>query len=220
MRSHSSRLLQVALAAASAAALLGSATPTARAHGGGHWGGHWGGCWGHGCYRPYYGYGIGAFGLGLGLGYGLGYGMGGYYPPYYGGYMPYYGVYAPPVYSPVVAAPTAAAASYPVSTGAPASNQTPPDNAAHLQLTVPQEADVWFAGVRIAREGRVREFVSPPLTPGQSYTYQVVVRYTDAGGKPVEDKRDIQVRANDWFSIDFTRPPPAGKPNLVPPPSP
>jgi uncharacterized protein (TIGR03000 family) len=89
-----------------------------------------------------------------------------------------------------------------------------------LQLIVPEQAEVWFAGVKIAREGRVREFVSPALSPGRSYTYEVAVRYTDAAGKPVEDKRDITIRANDWFSIDFTRPPPAGRSNSAPPPVP
>jgi uncharacterized protein (TIGR03000 family) len=210
MRCHCSLLLPITTAVATVS-LLGSAVPTAR----GHWGG---GCWGHGFYRPYYGYGFGAFGLGLGLGYGLGYGLGGYYAPYYGGSVPYYGGYGPAVYPPVAAAPYATAPNS-VATSAQVGNQPPPDNAAHLQLTVPDGAEVWFAGARIAREGRVREFVSPPLAPGQSYTYQIVVRYTDAAGKPVEDKRDIQVRANDWFSIDFTRPPPAAKPNPLPLPS-
>jgi uncharacterized protein (TIGR03000 family) len=231
MRWHS--FLQTAAVAAATVSLLGTAAPAARGHwGGGHWGGgywgggHWGGGWGPGFYRPYYGYGfgLGAFGLGLGLGYGLGYGFGGYYAPYYGGYggyggyAPYYGPYGPAVYPPVVAG-YGGAAPNPNATGAPGGNQPPPDNAAHLQLMVPDGAEVWFAGTRIAREGRVREFVSPPLAPGRSYTYQIVVRYTDAAGKSVEDKRDIQVRANDWFSIDFTRPPPAGKPAPLPLPS-
>jgi uncharacterized protein (TIGR03000 family) len=214
MRWHFSRLLHIAAVAAATVSLWGSAAPVAR--------GHWGhACWGHGFYRPYgFGYGFGAFGLGLGLGYGLGYGLGGYYAPYYGGYVPYYSVYGPAaLYPPVVVAANPATPPS-VSASAPASNQPPPDNAAHLQLIVPDEAEVWFAGARIAREGRVREFVSPPLNPGQVYNYQIVVRYSDAAGKPVEDKRDIRVRANDWFSIDFTRPPPAGKPTPVPPPSP
>jgi uncharacterized protein (TIGR03000 family) len=216
--------------------LWGSAAPTVRGHGGwgGHyggwgWGGHWGGWGWHGpgFYRPYYGYGfgLGAFGLGLGLGYGLGYGLGGYgyYAPYYGGYGPYgpYYGYAPPiVYSAGSVAPNAGAGN---SAGAPAASgyQSPPDNAAHLQLQVPEDAEVWFAGTKIERTGRIREFVSPPLPPGRAFNYRIVVRYTDATGKPVEDKRTIQVRANDWFSIDFTRPPPPnGKPPDVPPPPP
>lgn len=213
MRCYSSLLLHTAALAAATVSLLGSGAPAAR----GHWGG---GHWGHGFYRPYYGlgYGVGTFGLGLGLGYGLGYGLGGYYAPYYGGYAPYYGAYAPAVYSPAIAAPTSVA-SNPASTFASTRSQPPQDNAAHLQLIVPAAAEVWFSGARIPQEGRVREFVSPPLAPGKTYNYRIVVRYTDASGKPVEDKRDIQVRANDWFSIDFTRPPPSEKPTPIPPPS-
>ena len=41
-------------------------------------------------------------------------------------------------------------------------------------------------------------------------------RYTDAAGRPVNDTRDIHVRANDWFSVDFTRPAPA-EPQAMPP---
>jgi len=216
----------------------GSAAPVVYGHGGGwggggwgcgHYGGGWGyghyGGWGYGgFYRPYYGYGygLGAFGLGLGLGYGLGglggYGLGGYGLGGYGYYAPYYGGYGPPVvYSAGGVAPNLTAAN--PAAASPPAGTPPPDNAAHLQLLVPEDAEVWFAGVKIARAGRIREFVSPTLTQGRVFNYQIVVRYTDAAGKIVEDKRDIQVRANDWFRIDFTRPPPAGKPAAVPPPS-
>ena len=224
-------LLRPAAVVLALLSLWGRATPAVHGHGG--WGGHYGGWGWHGhyggwgwhgpgFYRPYYGLGLGlgAFGLGLGLGYGLG-GVG-YYAPYYGGYGPYgpYYGYAPPVvYAAGSAAPNAVAANpgaAPTTTG----YQPPPDNAAHLQLLVPEDAEVWFAGAKIDRAGRIREFVSPPLTPGKVFNYPIVVRYTDTTGKSVEDKRDIQVRANDWFSIDFTKPPSKGEPPAVPPPSP
>lgn len=221
MRWYSSRLLHAATLTAAMVSYLGSAAPAVRGHGGY---GHWGGCWGRGFYRPYYGvgYGIGAFGLGLGLGYGLGYGLGGSYAPYYGGYggyAPYYGAYGPAVYPPVIAASSPVAPNSD-STFASSRSQPPQDNAAHLQLTVPAAAEVWFSGARIPQEGRIREFVSPPLSPAKTYNYRIVVRYASTAGKVVEDKRDIQVRANDWFSIDFTRPPPAEKLTPVTAPSP
>jgi uncharacterized protein (TIGR03000 family) len=184
---------------------------------------HWhGGGWGRGFYRPYYGYGLGlgAFGLGLGLGYGLGYGFGpGYYVPYYGYgyYAPYYAPYGPAVY------PPGAVASYEATANPPPAengNQAARDNAAHLQLIVPENAEVWFAGAKIEREGRVREFVSPQLKAGQTYNYPIAVRYVDSAGKPVEDKRDIRVHANDWFTIDFTRPASSQRPAPLPPPLP
>jgi uncharacterized protein (TIGR03000 family) len=166
----------------------------------------------YGYYRPYYGYGLGGLGLGglgLGLGgYGLGgYGLGGigYYRPYYGGTT----VVAPVVVNPSPAAPAAGAL-----TGEtpPPPLAPPPDDAAHLQLVVPENAEVLFDGGKTDKTGPVREFVSPKLTPGKLFNYTITVRYTDAGGQPITDKRIIEVRANDWFRIDFTRPAPPEPP--------
>jgi uncharacterized protein (TIGR03000 family) len=171
-------------------------------------------------YRPYYGYGLGGFGLGYGLGYGLGsYGWGGYgsYAPYYGGYggLPDYasGYYDPGAASPAIGdVPDVGAPAM-----GPAPEERPPqDDAAHLQLIVPENAEVYFDGAKTSKTGRVREFVSPTLTPGQSYTYVIEVRSTGADGKPVVDRREIHVGANDWFMVDFTRPQPANPPKTRP----
>lgn len=193
------------------------------------------GGYGRGFYRPYYG--LGAFGLGLGLGYGLGYGLGGYgyggygnYAPYYGGYGGYGGLgYASGYYNPGVTAPAVGVvpdggAIPDIGTpnvGAPATGtapqqQPPKDDAAHLMLVVPENAEVYFDGTKTNKTGREREFVSPTLNPGQSYTYTIEVRYTGSDGKPVVDKREIHVGANDWFQIDFTRPEPANPPKTRP----
>ncbi len=170
----------------------------------------------YGYYRPYYGFygpglGLGGFGLGLGLGYGLGSGLGGYGLGGYGLYRPYYG--GTTIVNPtVVVAPPAGGTGVPQAgaAGAPPAGQTPPppDNAAHLQLVVPENAEVIFDGNKTTQTGAVREFVSPTLPPDKQFDYTIVVRYTDAAGKPVSDRRVIHVRANDWFRIDFTRPAP------------
>jgi uncharacterized protein (TIGR03000 family) len=73
---------------------------------------------------------------------------------------------------------------------------------------VPENAEVLFDGGKTTQTGPTREFVSPRLTPGKPFDYTIVVRYTDANGKVVTDRRVIHVRANDWFRIDFTRPAP------------
>jgi uncharacterized protein (TIGR03000 family) len=179
----------------------------------------------YGFYRPYYPYGAAlaagglGFGLGLGLGYGLGSygGLGGYGGGLggYGMYRPYYG--GTTIVNPttvVVAPPAAGMAS---GTGVPPVNQTPPppDNAAHLQLIVPQDAEIVFNGETTTQTGPTREFVSPPLTPDKSYDYTIIVRYPDANGKTVTDRRVIHVRANDWYRVDFTRPAPP-EPLLAP----
>jgi uncharacterized protein (TIGR03000 family) len=95
----------------------------------------------------------------------------------------------------------------------------PPDNAAHLQFAVPENAEVLFDGAKTNQTGPLREFVSPQLTSGKVFNYTITVRYTAADGKPINDKRVIYVRANDWFRIDFTRPaPPERTPAPLPQP--
>jgi uncharacterized protein (TIGR03000 family) len=93
----------------------------------------------------------------------------------------------------------------------------PPDNAVHLRLFVPEDAEVYFDGAKTTQTGKVREFVSPTLSPGSRYTYRISVRYTGPDGKQVNDARDIFVRPNDWFSIDFNRPAPSDQPPDMPP---
>ena len=159
----------------------------------------------YGYFRPYYGYGLGGIGLGgLGLG---GAGLGGLGLGGYGLYRPYYA--SPVIAAPVVppANPAVAPANPPTPPAAP-----PPDNAAHLQLIVPENAEVLFDGGKTSQTGTTREFVSPRLTPGKVFNYTITVRSIDANGKTNVDKRVINVQANDWFSIDFTRPAPEPQP--------
>ncbi len=165
---------------------------------------------GYGFYRPYgYGWygGYPFFGIGIGL-----------YAPYYGSYaypLPPGVVYAPPVVAgsaPVGPAPNGDPNAPPPATA----ERPPPDNAGHLQLIVPANAEVFVDGQKIAQSGTTREIVSPPVKAGTRYTYKISVRYTDPQGKPMNDTRDITFQANDWFSIDFTRP----APPMAPPPQP
>lgn len=82
----------------------------------------------------------------------------------------------------------------------------PTPNSAQLRLLVPENAEVLVEGVKTATTGTIREFVSPPLEPGKNMLYSVVVRYTDAGGKAVEETHAIRVHANDRLNIDCTKP--------------
>lgn len=158
---------------------------------------------GYGSYRPYYGYGYRP-GVGVGIGIGI-------YAPYYGST-----VYAPTYQSYSYSVPSVTYSVVPPLGGtepAPPEDQKPaPDNAVHLQLKVPEGAEVYFDGTRTKQNGTTREFTSPPLTPGKQYTYRISVRYTGPDGKQVNDTRDIRVRPNDWFAIDFTRPAPPEQP--------
>jgi uncharacterized protein (TIGR03000 family) len=92
---------------------------------------------------------------------------------------------APPVLAPQVAAPAA-----PV---------------AFLLVEVPAAAEVWLEGQRMGQAGRIRLYVSPPLTPGARYAYEVRARWTD-GGREVEQVREVVVHAGDRVVVAFPRP--------------
>jgi uncharacterized protein (TIGR03000 family) len=89
-------------------------------------------------------------------------------------------------------------------------------------LLVPANAQVWFDGQPTTQTGTEREFASPVLTPGKTYTYAVRVRHTKDDGKVSDETRPIQVRANDRWVVDFTRPAPRMQeaPQDGPPPNP
>jgi uncharacterized protein (TIGR03000 family) len=212
----------VAVAVLASTALTLSAAPAWAQRGGGGGGrggggGGFGGGYGRGGYGGYGRGGYGGYGGYGGFGYGYGFGLGvGLYLPYYGygAYAPYYGTgtyYSayPPVYGGGYA-PDGSAGFAP--SGQPAPQRPAPDDLAHLQLMVPENAEVLLDGTKTTQAGTTREFVTPSLKPGSQYSYKITVRYTDATGKTVEDARDIRFQANDWFSIDFTRPPPTPAP--------
>jgi uncharacterized protein (TIGR03000 family) len=83
--------------------------------------------------------------------------------------------------------------------------QAPPrDNMARLLVLVPENAELWVNGTKTKQTGAQREFVSPALTPGKSYSYELKARWTE-NGKTVEETRTVHVQANTWQRIDFTK---------------
>jgi uncharacterized protein (TIGR03000 family) len=78
-------------------------------------------------------------------------------------------------------------------------------NAADVEVMVPENAALWFDGVPTRQTGAQRAFVSPPLTPGRDYTYEVHARWIE-DGRTVDRTRRIQVRANTRTDVDMTRP--------------
>jgi uncharacterized protein (TIGR03000 family) len=96
----------------------------------------------------------------------------------------------------------------------PAGDEAPPrDDAAHLLIQVPADAELWFDGVKTQKTGTEREFVSPTLTPGKDYTYDVRARWNQ-DGRVVEKKRTLHVHANMWAAVDLTQPEPAEMPKV------
>jgi uncharacterized protein (TIGR03000 family) len=80
-----------------------------------------------------------------------------------------------------------------------------PPPAASIVVRVPQEADVWFQGVKMPGAGNVRNFVSPPLDPAKSYSYVVRARWAQ-DGKTADETRKISVHAGDRIRLDFPNP--------------
>jgi uncharacterized protein (TIGR03000 family) len=207
--------LGLSMFAGLAVAVLALTPPAAYAAG--HGGGRGGGFHGGGGYSRGYGYGgwgwggpyYGGWGSGLGYGYPAysGYDYG---PSYSNGTAPYSGSYPSsyyddsPGYSVRQGDSTATGSSY--SYGAYAS--PPPTiptavNAARIRVIVPKDAKVWFEGTPTHQTGSVRQFVSPPLTAGKQYTYNILATWTEAG-RVITQTRSLPVWPNTNASVDFT----------------
>ena len=197
-------------------------------HGGG---GYYGGP------RISFGVGLGGFGYGgLGLygypyGYGSGYGLGVPLGTWSG--SPTYIAAAPvvpsgaPVYIdrgvstyvvPGVADPNGPVASFsaqPLTVSPPAVDPAAA-NSVLVKVSVPDpNAQVFFGEATTAATGSERVFRSPPLQPGQAYSYTLKARWTE-NGKPVERTRTATVHAGETLTVSFAE---AGV-ERAPPPNP
>lgn len=164
------------------------------AHFGGYRGGFYHGGFGHVYgYRPYYG--------------SHNYYRGYHFPyygyltyPYYASY-PYYGTYNTYPYN----------ANYNYSSDLSPSVSTSPDygtevaaadTAAHITVRVPANTEVWLDGVKMSSTGLVREYQSPPLTPGKGYHYEVRARWS-ANGQTVTQTKSVSVAAGSRVTVSF-----------------
>lgn len=76
---------------------------------------------------------------------------------------------------------------------------------ASIEIRVPADADLWFDGYRSKQTGPVRRFSTPPLKPGESYAYDIRVRWT-VDGAPVEQTRTVAVRPGERAQLEFPAP--------------
>jgi uncharacterized protein (TIGR03000 family) len=74
-----------------------------------------------------------------------------------------------------------------------------------IQMNVPENAQVWFGDQATRQTGASRQYVSPPLTSGQLYVYDVRVRW-NRDGQPAERTQRVTVRAGDRINLDFSSP--------------
>src|SRR5262249_31985887 len=73
---------------------------------------------------------------------------------------------------------------------------------AHIIVRVPANAELWFNGSKTTSTGIVREFHSPPLTPGTRYSYEVRVRWQEHG-HAVNQTQEVEVGAGSKIQVTF-----------------
>ena len=71
-----------------------------------------------------------------------------------------------------------------------------------IDLRVPADAKIWFDNDPTKQTGTERLFVSPPLTPGKTFEYQIRTQWNE-NGKKLERTRRITVQAGDRIHLDF-----------------
>jgi uncharacterized protein (TIGR03000 family) len=79
------------------------------------------------------------------------------------------------------------------------------DNAVLIGVRVPENAEIWFDGEKTSQKGTLREFVTPPLDPGQKYTYEIKARW-DENGREVTRLRKQEVYAGDRLLVNMLAP--------------
>jgi uncharacterized protein (TIGR03000 family) len=93
-----------------------------------------------------------------------------------------------------------------ISTYPPESTAAAPGdrNAVLINVQVPAGAELWFQGTKTTQTGAMREFESPPLTPGRDYTYDIRARWMGDEGQ-VERTKHVTVRAGETVNVDFQK---------------
>ena len=74
--------------------------------------------------------------------------------------------------------------------------------AAVIDVRLPSDAVILFDGKQTTAAGPGRRFISPPLTPGKEYVYEVSVRWHE-GGREVTRTRSVPVRGGERLNIAF-----------------
>jgi uncharacterized protein (TIGR03000 family) len=88
-----------------------------------------------------------------------------------------------------------------------APDSTPPStrNAPVLiDVRTPPDAQILFDGQKTTQTGMTRSFVSPPLKPGQNFSYEIKAKWTE-DGKEFSRTRKVPVHSGEWLIVDLTR---------------
>ncbi|HEV3258042.1 MAG TPA: TIGR03000 domain-containing protein [Gemmataceae bacterium] len=88
-------------------------------------------------------------------------------------------------------------------------------NTATLTVRLPLDAELWFDETKMSTAGAQREFITPPLTPGKTYSYMVRARWTQ-NGRVLDQAHQVSFHVGQAILVDFLAPAaPSSKPPLV-----
>lgn len=73
---------------------------------------------------------------------------------------------------------------------------------ARILVKTPAEARVWFDDNQTQQSGPLRRFVTPGLTEGEKYTYDIRARWT-RDGREVEQTQAVSVQAGSEYQVTF-----------------
>lgn len=83
------------------------------------------------------------------------------------------------------------------------------DRAAVIDLRLSNPAaQVFFDDRATTQQGTVRQYVTPPLEADKEFTYQVRIRWSPNGanGQPLEEIRQVQVKAGSRVQLELSQP--------------
>jgi uncharacterized protein (TIGR03000 family) len=92
-------------------------------------------------------------------------------------------------------------------------NPPPPDSAANatsarLTITLPTaDAKLWIDSYQSQKEGAQRTLITPPLNPGETYSYSLLALWNE-NGQPISRAREVKFQAGQSIVVDFTVPEP------------
>jgi uncharacterized protein (TIGR03000 family) len=72
-----------------------------------------------------------------------------------------------------------------------------------IDVRVPSDATIWFDDDSTKQTGAERQFVSPRLTAGKYYEYQIRAQWNE-NGKKKEQTRRVTFQAGDRIHLDFS----------------
>ena len=80
----------------------------------------------------------------------------------------------------------------------------PTDDTVHVRVMVPANAEVWFDDNPTQQRGSIREFLTPPLTPGLQSTYEIRARWRE-GNHDMTQTRKVSIQAGQTVTVDFIK---------------